>query len=229
MIKLTPPAYYGITKSGGKHFESLKDFKSAISQLFGMNPDMYERFGIKGHDGIDVRTPFNTEIYASHSGNVMYIEKDINAGYGVVIHDDSKTFKTYYWHFKSWVVEKGQHVERGQLIGYADSTGYSTGHHLHWGLKRTDKKGNTLDYNNGYKGAIDPMPYLVWEPNMNYRLIREMGHDDVYRIKDGKRDLFLNGHSFEVLDGRWESIENVTQSDLDAFPEGEVLIAVPNK
>lgn len=37
----------------------------------------------------------------------------------------------------------------------------TTGSHLHFTLKNTTADGSTLDWNNGYKGAIDPAPYFV--------------------------------------------------------------------
>lgn len=49
---------------------------------------------------------------------------------------------------------------------------------------------------------------------------------DVYRIRNGKRDLFLNYHSFEALDGRWDKIETVDKQTFEQFKEGDVLIAV---
>ena len=52
---------------------------------------------------------------------------------------------------------------------------------------------------------------------------------DVFRLRNGEKDLFLNKESFEALDGRWASIETITQSELDAIPDGFVLIAVKSE
>ena len=63
------------------------------------------------------------------------------------------------------VVKTGQKVVAGDLIGYADSTGLSTGDHLHFGLKpqawnETDWSWFNVEQGNGYGGAIDPTPYF---------------------------------------------------------------------
>lgn len=73
---------------------------------------------------------------------------------------------------------------------------------------------------------IAVLKIILTKQNM-YRLVR--ANKDVYRIKDGKKDMFLNGVSFIALDGRWNQIEPITQVELDAIPDGNVLIAVPQE
>jgi len=153
----------------GQHvLKSLDDLIKRLSQRFD-DPNtppkliaQYKEWGLKGHSGWDI--PFNegTEVIASHDGEVLFIEKDKSAGYGVILFDPKQRIRTIYWHLQSWIVEKGEKVVQGQVIGYGDSTGFSTGHHLHFGLKNTDEMGNTLNYNNGFRGGIDPMPHVVW-------------------------------------------------------------------
>ncbi len=66
-----------------------------------------------------------------------------------------------YLIFKFWHLQKGnvydkQMVKPGDLIGWADSTGASSGDHLHWSMKISDETSwFCLDVDNGYTGAVD--------------------------------------------------------------------------
>lgn len=126
----------------------------------------YQYWGKNSHGGLDIPAPKGTPVYAATQGIVQEVSDDMSAGLGVVIWDDSQRIKTLYWHNLKNLVVVGQRVEAGDHIADVDSTGYSTGHHLHFELKRTDDKGNTIDKDNGWRGAIDPAPYLVFGDDM---------------------------------------------------------------
>lgn len=149
------------------------------SQVFGANPDFYSQpqyGGIKGHNGIDFIAQHGYPVYATHDGMAEF-QIDPGGGHGVVIttenefeyKDGTAQFKTIYWHLVDGVKEpqlkspfEGAPVTRvknGDLIGYADNTGASTGDHLHFGLKPI-KNGVNIEQNNGFLGAIDPTPYF---------------------------------------------------------------------
>jgi hypothetical protein len=74
--------------------------------------------------------------------------------------------KFRFWHLKSVAIADAKrptpddprpapNVKTGDLIGYCDSTGQSSGHHLHWSMKIVAENSMTLDANNGYYGAVD--------------------------------------------------------------------------
>ena len=116
---------------------------------------------MKGHNGLDVRAYRWQPVYAAREGRVVEVETETERGLGVgVLHGpyDGKYYKTRYWHLIAMDVLVGDTVKTGTLLGYADSTGYSTGDHLHFEVKQTDSKGNTLNNSNGDFGAIDPAP-----------------------------------------------------------------------
>jgi len=69
-------------------------------------------------------------------------------------------FKTRYWHFIALDVHVGDRISTGQLIGYADSTGYSTGDHLHFEVKPLNPDGSNMFPLNGFFGAVDPTPCM---------------------------------------------------------------------
>ncbi len=155
-------------------FYPVKPYK--VTQEFGVNGAYYQKNGIniKGHNGIDLWASHGQSVYAVHDG-ICYPEVDDKGGNGVVIRtlqpfDYNGTqcyFKSIFWHLikSDAVVKTGQQVKAGDLIGYADNTGLSTGDHLHFGLKPQQWNENNWTWvnvndANGYLGAIDPTPYF---------------------------------------------------------------------
>ncbi|RLB78573.1 MAG: hypothetical protein DRH24_14230 [Deltaproteobacteria bacterium] len=141
---------------------------NCIVQKFGLKgtiPKMlpvYRKFGLKAHNGFDIICWYREPIY--HSGDFEGVAKTyVDMGGGIGVDIIGKEFKLRYWHLKEFVVKDGQRVKMGDLIGYGDNTGFSTGNHLHLGLKRVDENGRTINKDNGYFGAIDPEPYFVNE------------------------------------------------------------------
>lgn len=156
-----------------------------VTQKFGevVNLAYYKARGInfKGHNGQDLAAYHGKPIYAAHDG-IAYWEQDGSAGCGVVVcSEESYDFngilakaKTIYWHMADPIKEPKfrspiygnvpVRVKRGDLLGYADNTGVSTGDHLHWGFKlgrpnEPDAQFINLEPDNGYTGASDPAPY----------------------------------------------------------------------
>ncbi len=93
--------------------------------------------GIHGLNGIDFGAPRGTPINASADGIVIIARNSgWNGGYGkyVVITHNNGT-QTLYGHMSNAIVSPGQAVVSGQVIGYAGSTGKSTGAHLHFEVR----------------------------------------------------------------------------------------------
>ncbi len=137
---------------------------SFITQEYGANPQIYSRFGMPGHEGVDIRALNNTNIYCCADGVVYRVHNNPDPrvhAYGKhvrVRHKDG--YKTVYGHLARPLVQVGQELKAGELLGRANSTGASTGSHLHLTLKRdgaTDR-GET----NYPKDIIDPTPFLIW-------------------------------------------------------------------
>ena len=108
-----------------------------ISSGFGYrrNPFTYRH---QFHPGIDIALPYWSKIRAIKSGRVLF--SGWRGGYGkLVVVRHSRGYSSRYGHMIRYVVRRGQWVRRGQLLGYVGSTGYSTGPHLHFELRRWGK------------------------------------------------------------------------------------------
>ncbi len=85
------------------------------------------------HRGIDLAALEGEPIYATRSGKVcVALYDDISGNYVMIDHGDG--FVTAYLHMLEFIVEDGDEVYAGQLIGYVGSTGASTGPHLHFAV-----------------------------------------------------------------------------------------------
>jgi murein DD-endopeptidase MepM/ murein hydrolase activator NlpD len=90
-----------------------------------------------GHQGIDFAAPPGTPIYGVANGKIVHYSP--YAGYGnLVIIEHPGNYKTYYAHLSAFNPELsvGSEVRRGLEIGYVGSTGFSTGPHLHFELRK---------------------------------------------------------------------------------------------
>ena len=100
------------------------------------------------HKGIDIAAPIGTPILAAASGEVIFAGWS-SGGYGNLVkmkHPDGSV--TFYAHNNKIFVRRGQKIKQGQQIAEMGSTGYSTGPHLHFEIR---KNGST---------AVNPIAYL---------------------------------------------------------------------
>ena len=89
-----------------------------------------------GHLAIDIAAGTGAPVYAVDYGVVVYAAP-IGGGYGnMVMIDHGNTFHSLYAHLSSINVSCGQSVAQGQVIGYAGSSGNSTGPHLHFEVRQ---------------------------------------------------------------------------------------------
>ncbi|MDY6029817.1 MAG: peptidoglycan DD-metalloendopeptidase family protein [Acidaminococcaceae bacterium] len=88
----------------------------------------------KFHSGIDIGVDYGTPILATNAGTVVYSGWLGGYGYCVMV-DHGGGIVSLYGHNQSLAVSEGQYVNRGALLSYAGSTGYSTGPHLHFEIR----------------------------------------------------------------------------------------------
>lgn len=222
-----------------------------VTQKYGNKNPIYNDMG-GYHNGIDLRAPHGTPVYASHDGFATY-QVDNGGGHGVVVITDKEYeyengtsfFKTIYWHFVDWLKEPRYKspiadktgftpVKKGDLLGYADNTGRSTGSHLHYALKPVAKGegwGTWYTPNSmpPYYGAIDPMPYMKLETvdygNYNFTKNIQVGSrgQDVLELQ---KLLITLGYMSEtdLVDGIYG---NQTKRGVLAFQVNERVITSP--
>jgi murein DD-endopeptidase MepM/ murein hydrolase activator NlpD len=102
----------------------------------------------KLHDGTDFSASCGTPVHAAAGGQI--IDQYYNGGYGnrVILNNgvmNGHVIVTTYNHLTRFALSKGAMVNRGDVVGYVGSTGYSTGCHLHFMVlvdgKTTDPMG----------------------------------------------------------------------------------------
>ncbi|WP_236250655.1 M23/M56 family metallopeptidase [Microbulbifer sp. ALW1] len=112
--------------------------EAKVTSGFGMRPWPIKDAKYKEkrlHKGIDLAAPRGTQIQVPGSGVVTFSGTKGARG-EVVIIDHGDGLETLYAHLDKRLVNKGDVVEQGQILGLVGSTGKATGPHLHWELRR---------------------------------------------------------------------------------------------
>lgn len=137
-----------------------------ISSPFGMRYHPIHHRNM-GHKGVDLAAPSGTPVYAPADGVVGKAEWF--GGYGNYIQlEHGGNIETRYGHLSGYAVTAGEHVHKGELIGYVGATGDATGPHLHYEVRIAGD-------------AVDPMPYLEDENGVQLAVAEDpsaMGGDD---------------------------------------------------
>lgn len=187
---------------------SLKDYPSgSMTQGFAENKTLYSRWGMNGHNGLDLVAPHGTPLVAVETCRVVEV-KDDPEGYGR--HIRLRSNKLYdgayrewtYGHLDSIIIPLGSTVREGQQVGTMGNTGFvisgSTpfwkvnpyaGTHLHltlrylrpytrgWSYRGDNERYETEDYDNGFKGAVDPTHVFIQDydvPEVNKKMYAQL-------------------------------------------------------
>ena len=97
------------------------------------------------HNGVDIPAPYGTPIYATADGIVGRAQR--LGGYGNYVEiEHGNAIETRYGHMSSFVVQPGQQVKKGDVIGYVGSTGRSTGNHLYYEVRIDGEPVNPMPF-----------------------------------------------------------------------------------
>jgi murein DD-endopeptidase MepM/ murein hydrolase activator NlpD len=112
---------------------SIWPVEGRVGSSFGEREDPFNGEG-KFHSGIDIEAPYGTPVRAAADGDVS--GESMGAGYGrQVVLNHGHDVLTVYGHLSAVVALPGQHVIRGQVIGYVGQSGRATGPHLHYEVR----------------------------------------------------------------------------------------------
>lgn len=150
------------TSNDGKLFASGEPAYTFITSKYGMRRDPVTESYVKLHTGIDIAGDLNeTNIIAVKDGTVVRVINECvsggeytcggNAGNSILImHTDG--MYTFYGHIheNTIIVEEGESVSQGQVIGKVGSSGWSNGPHLHFEVRTGPSNSD----------AVDPIDYV---------------------------------------------------------------------
>jgi hypothetical protein len=146
-----------------KYFTQKISHKEKVLRMYKITSmfQQQESFRIKPHSGIDFKMEIGEPIRSIKDGVVTIKDfGNVNAGKTVFVKwSDGKV--AIHGHLNDFAVQNGQIVKAGDLLGHAGNTGYSTGSHLHFGLKEGER-------------LVDPSPYINDIQNMNTTIVQHV-------------------------------------------------------
>jgi murein DD-endopeptidase MepM/ murein hydrolase activator NlpD len=106
---------------------------ASVSSPFGYRRDPF--LGLPAlHPGVDLVQPYGDEIHATGAGRVVHAGPA--GGYGIMVEiDHGNGLATRYAHMSEALVEEGQEIAEGAVLGRIGSTGRATGPHLHYEVR----------------------------------------------------------------------------------------------
>jgi murein DD-endopeptidase MepM/ murein hydrolase activator NlpD len=120
-----------------------------LSSAFGARRDPFNG-SADFHPGLDISANRGTPVFATAAGRVESASYHGNYGNSILI-DHGYGISTRFGHLSGFAVRPGQHIRRGDVIGYVGSTGRATSAHLHYEVLLNGR-------------AVNPMPLLTARP-----------------------------------------------------------------
>lgn len=131
--------------------EFIKKRMASVPSTWPIHGSIVSRFGYRvypwrgRHTGLDIQAPYGAAVKAAASGRVSY--SGIRQGYGLTVQvDHGYGFSTLYGHNSKLLVLIGDKIKKGQIISLVGTTGYSTGPHLHYEVRKYDVPVNPIAF-----------------------------------------------------------------------------------
>ncbi|KAF2510178.1 peptidoglycan DD-metalloendopeptidase family protein [Flavobacterium zhairuonense] len=133
--------------------ESLK----RVASGFGYRIDPFTKVR-KMHNGMDFTANTGSPVYATGDGVVDRADAAASGFGNHVVIRHGFGYESLYAHLSKYNCKPGQHVKRGDIIGYVGSTGRSEGPHCHYEVHKDGKVVNPLNF---YYGNISAAEYVA--------------------------------------------------------------------
>jgi len=147
MVGLTMGLTRNVTTADWIKANSAPNLWPVEGQVTGSFGERIDPFNGEGafHSGVDIGSSYGHPIVAPADGVVTMT--DTMGGYGkTIMISHGNGISTRYGHLSGFAVTTGQHVQRGDVIGYVGESGRSTGPHLHYEVRINDTPVNPYKY-----------------------------------------------------------------------------------
>jgi murein DD-endopeptidase MepM/ murein hydrolase activator NlpD len=147
MVGLTMGLTRNVTTADWIKANSAPNLWPVEGQVTGSFGERIDPFNGEGafHSGVDIGSSYGHAIIAPADGVVTLTET--MGGYGkTIMIDHGNGISTRYGHLSGFAVTAGQHIQRGEVIGYVGESGRSTGPHLHYEVRINDTPVNPYKY-----------------------------------------------------------------------------------
>jgi hypothetical protein len=193
-----------------------------ITQVFGVNASVYAKFGLKGHNGWDLKTkwadtPGGKRSLQATQLSDFYRRGEDPKGYGTFLETITRTDKSIWKHTFGHCdsIHDFKQKKQGEEMGITDNSGFSTAAHLHWTCKRIKINANgthtVINHDNGYFGAVDPQEYIDEVQAMSDKptMTDQQAQEYVKAIQKKYGTFYKAEDVFKYIDARAEEIRDL--------------------
>jgi len=99
------------------------------------------------------------------TGKVNRVQDQGKKGYGLHVRIENDFYYVIYGHLSKVFIEEGKDIKYGDKIGDSGNSGFSTGPHLHFEIRK-----KPIQSNNGFYGAVNPR-YVWYDEYIDFMLV----------------------------------------------------------